>query len=71
MTPFCKYILNIHTKWGHAGVASAIKEEAHVDELIRRYRVSVKEFNTGKEMAAKMNEILQQTQQVQPQQGGM
>ena len=65
------YIQDIFTKWGHAGVASAIKEEAHIDELMRRYRVSVKEFNTGKEMAAKMNEILQQTQQVQTPQGGM
>lgn len=64
------YIQDIQMKWGYPGVAAAIKEEAHIDEMMRRYRVSVKEFASGKEMAERMAEILSQTQQMQTPQGG-
>lgn len=66
------FIQDIQLKFGQLGVIASMKEEKHVDELIKRYRVSTKEFNSGKEMSEKMQELLAQTQQGQMQgQGGV
>ena len=51
------YIQDIASKFGQVGVAAAVKPEEHINALMRRYRVSNKEFRSGEEMEEEMNKI--------------
>lgn len=51
------YIQDIASKFGQVGVAAAVKGEEHINALMRRYRVSNKEFRSGEEMEEEMNKI--------------
>lgn len=67
------FMQDIMAKFGQAGVAAVVRPVQHVDELIRRYRVSNLEFKSGEEMEQAMAKLQQAQAQAEQQMmtGGM